>query len=170
MCRRLNWPRSNRVHNNKNIGPTQPKRLASLCCAPQRSISDTNPTISPVTHRAQLFHHMTTHVHHGRLLQAQSAILLSQGFSWPYGDIDGLPCQRVIWRCLSHVFPTLGSDTKSWRAQQNTAREFIPMCRLLNWPRSNRVHNNKNMGLTQPKRLASLCCAPSLSISDVGLI
>jgi hypothetical protein len=39
------------------------------------------------------------------------------------------------------------------------------MCRRLNRPRSNGVHNNKNMGLTQPKKLAF-----SISSVSCGLI
>jgi hypothetical protein len=72
MCRHLNRPKSNGVHNNKNLGLTQPKRLACwvrttptfmLCTLIINFQCGSNPTISPVTHRAQLFHHMTTHVH-----------------------------------------------------------------------------------------------------------
>jgi hypothetical protein len=72
ISRRLNRPRSNGVHNNKNMGLTQSKRLAwrvrtaltFMLCSPTINFRcETNPTISPVTNRTQLFSHMTTHVH-----------------------------------------------------------------------------------------------------------
>jgi hypothetical protein len=72
MCGCLNRLRSNRVHNNKNMGLAQPKRpawwvrtaLTFMLCSPTINFRcGNNPTISPVTYRAQLFHHMTIHVH-----------------------------------------------------------------------------------------------------------
>jgi uncharacterized protein YndB with AHSA1/START domain len=72
MFRCLNMPRFDGVHNNKNMRLTQPKRLVRwVRTAPTFMLwsptinfrCGTNSTISPVTHRAQLFHHMTTHVH-----------------------------------------------------------------------------------------------------------
>jgi hypothetical protein len=72
ICRRLNRPRSNEVHNNKNMSLIQPKRLAwwvrtaltFMLCSPTINFRcGNNPKISPVTHRTQHFPHMTTHAH-----------------------------------------------------------------------------------------------------------
>jgi hypothetical protein len=159
MCRHLNRPKSNGVHNNKNLGLTQPKRLACwvrttptfMLCSPIINFQcGSNPTISPRhTSSPTLPSHDNSCAQHGMLLQAQSAILSSQGFSWPYGDINGLPCQRVTQRLFfqpSALIPLVGE-------RSGIRPKNLPLCQRLNRPRSNRVHNNKNLGLTQPKRL-----------------
>jgi hypothetical protein len=113
-------PRSDGVHNNKNLGLTQPKRLAwwvrtaptFMLCSPTINFRcGTNSTISPVTHRAQLFHHMTTHVHN-----LEGCYRLIVQFSC-HKDFRGLTETLMrfpvnVWlRDIFTCFPTFGSDT-----------------------------------------------------------
>jgi hypothetical protein len=147
--------RSNGVHNNKNIGLTQPKRL----CSPTINFRcGTNATISLVTDRTQLFHHMTTHVHNLEgYYRRRVQFSRHKDFRDLTDTLTRLPRQRVTQRYFYIFF--------------RSAREFIPMCRCLNRSRSNGVHNNKNMGLTQPKRLAwwlrtattFMLCSPTIN-------
>jgi hypothetical protein len=75
-------------------------------------------------------------------------------WSWDGTVVLGRGEQEVVWRYVWAWSLLVMLWTHCKRAQRNSDREFIPMCRRLNRPRSDGVHNNKSLGLTQPKRLA----------------